>query len=200
VIALRNAYVARIATLPHVRTAVAHDEDVNEAELKRIGSKATPVVYVVCLGTDDAEFSGETEAPHRFAAVVATDRSAAAREEDIASKGDLAGAIALRVAYDLITGAAPTASGGGDLTSGPATNVRTRNESSSELARAGYSVWVVTWRVLAPITPDDVELVTRPLHAIHTSYTTPGSGVGADGTVESATLTSFVEDEEEEEP
>lgn len=195
-IRLRDAYVTRFADLPLVRSARAHDEDVNEAELKRVGSKATPVVYVVCMGTDSAEYSGEAEAPHRFAAVVATDRSAAAREDEAAaSKGDLAGVIALRIANELVTGAAPTHEGS-DLTSGPPTDVRTRNESSTELARAGYAVWVVTWRVLAPLTPEDAELVRRPLHAIHTSYTTPGSGVGPEGTVESETLTSFVEDEE----
>lgn len=194
-IALRDAYVTAFGALPGVRKAIAHDEDVNEAELKRIGSKATPVVYVVCLGTDPAEYATEGVATHRFAAVVAADRSAAARE-DSASKGDLAAVIALRIAYELVVHDGLPEAAADALTRQSPTDVRTRNESGTDLARAGYSVWVATWRVQAPLTPEDVELVTRPLDAIHGSFTTPGSGKGEAGTVESETHTDFTGDDE----
>lgn len=160
-IELRDALVSRFAALPGVRMAEAHDEDFGEAEIRRVGGKAMPAVYVVNAGAQKIETipGRDVVADFRWAAVVLATRGNEVAN-DRASRGDAAAAIAYRVAYELEAGSAFAGQ-----CRRPA-KVAVANASTAGTARLGVSAWVVTWTHRAPIRPDDLDLVLADLDLI----------------------------------
>lgn len=185
-LALRDELVARFAAFevdgaPVLRDVAGHDEDFGLSELARVGSKNTPWARVVRLGFEADEDGAERDALWSWAVVIGTDVKAAHRADG--SRGDLAGSIAARVAFDLVSGETFAGS------TGPAARVRAKNASTTATAQKGYAVWVVTFEMRAPIRPEDRELVTVPLERIHTDYDIAPDPL--DGTADNATTTEL---------
>lgn len=185
-LALRDEFVTRFAAwevdgAPVLRDVAGHDEDFGLSELSRVGSKATPFARVVRLGFAADEGGSDGDALWSWAVVIAADLGAAKRADG--SRGDLAGSIAARVAFELVQGGTFAES------TGPAERVRAKNASTTATALKGYAVWVVTFDMRAPIRPADRELVTVPLETIHTDYDYAPDPL--DGSEDSATTTEF---------
>lgn len=185
-LALRDELVARFAAwevegASVLRDVSGHDEDFGLGELARVGSKGTPWARVVRLGFDADEDGADRDALWSWAVVIGADTKSAVRADG--SRGDLAGSIAARVAFELVQGGTFTAS------TGPAERVRAKNASTTATAKAGFAVWVVTFDMRAPIRPEDRELVTVPLERIHTDYDIAPDPL--DGTADNATTTEF---------
>lgn len=169
-IALRDELVARFAGLPGVVLAVAHDEDVDEDEIHRIGHAKTPAVLVVHLGADSPEvLPGEgVMAKHRWAAIVLATRGDA-QELARDSRGDAAQIIGLRIAYELAAGDRFAAE------HDRPEKVRVHNASNVKTARLGVAVAVVEWVHEGPIDPDDLVLELQALEIV-TGTITPDEG------------------------
>lgn len=167
-IALRDALVTRFASLPGVRAAAAHDEDFDEGEIRRLGPKGLPGVYVVHVETVDVmEVTGrDLVGDHRWAAVVMAAAGPAKRLER-ASRGDAAGIIAHRIAYELAIKVGPDFAG---ACSRPE-RIEVRNASTSTTAKLGVAVYVVEWRQGAPIRPEDLDLELADLELVATTIT-----------------------------
>lgn len=185
-LALRDEFVARFAAWEVdgskvLRDVAGHDEDFGLSELARVGSKATPFARVVRLGFEADEEGSERDALWSWAVVIAADVAAGKRADG--SRGDVAGSIAARVAFELVQGGTFAES------TGPAERVRAKNASTTATALKGYAVWVVTFDMRAPIQPADRELVTVPLERIHTDYDLAPNPL--DGSADNATTTEL---------
>jgi len=185
-LALRDQIVTRLAGFTVggdavLRDVAGHDEDFGLSELGRVGSKGTPFARVVRLGFAADEDGADRDALWAWAIVIAADVKAAHRADG--SRGDLAGSIAARVAFELVSGETFSES------TSAAMRVAAKNVSTTATAKAGYAVWVVTFEMRAPIRPEDRELVTVPLETIHTDYDYAPDPL--DGEEDSATTTEF---------
>lgn len=185
-LALRDQIVTRLAGFTVdgdavLRDVAGHDEDFGLSELGRVGSKGTPFARVVRLGFAADEDGADCDALWSWAVVIAADTKSAVRADG--SRGDLAGSIAARVAFELVSGETFSES------TSAAGKVRAKNVSTTATAKAGYAVWVVTFDMRAPIRPEDRELVTVPLETIHTDYDIAPDPL--DGTADNATTTEF---------
>lgn len=164
---LRAQYVERIRGLPGVVRCVAHDGELDDAEVARIGAQQTPAVYLSCLGARDAtDELGGRSARLRWVAVVIA-RPPDRRRDEYDSAGDVAALIAMRIAYELAHGE-PF----GAALDRPA-DVRAANLVGARAQARGYALWAVTWEQSTEITPEELEPVLHDLRLIHTDYDLP---------------------------
>jgi hypothetical protein len=164
---LRDEYVTRIGAFAAVKTCRAHDGELDDAEVARVGAPATPAVLVTCLGAPTMlDELGASAARFRWVAVVIARASDAIRD-DHDSSGDVAAAIALRVAWELVHGA------GFEHGLERPSDVRVANLIGRDAAHRGYALWAVTWEQPTPITPEGLEAVLDPFLHLHTDYDLP---------------------------
>lgn len=165
---LRDQYLVACAALPTVAVCVAHDGELDDAEVARVGVAASPAVLVTCLGVEETVSELAPGAGRcRWVAVVLARPPDAVRCE-YASAGDLAAVIALRIVRLLETGVF-----GASLER--ATNVRAANLVGTTAARRGYALWAVTWTAPTVLEHEGPEL--HPLRLIHTDVAQAGTVV-----------------------
>lgn len=159
---LRAQYLARFGAIKPVAQAIAHDGELDDDEVERIGVARTPAVILTCLGMAGVlEDSGPTAAWLRWVAVViarAPDSVRASR----ASAGDVAALIALRVVHELAQGDPFAAA------LERAADVRAQNLVGTRAARKGYVLWAVTWRQPTEIRPAELDAVLDEFGFLHT--------------------------------
>ena len=178
--ALRDEYVTRFEAIPTVRTATSHDEPLTVQEVKRIGSKATPIVHVVCRGLRDVVLQGRRQVGvYEWTAFVLTNTSSRAREGE-ASRGDQCSLIASMIVAEL-------GSHQWDAATERPTSVRCLNLASSAMAKAGYAMWAVDWRHHAPLDTAVMATALRDLERVHTYY----DAAPVDGTADSESEVIF---------
>lgn len=167
-IVLRQQYIERFLGLPGVQHCAAHDGELDDDEVARVGQARTPAVLVTCLGAEDIddELGQEATAYLQWVAVVIARAPDRVREGE-RSAGDVAAAIALRIAYELRYGA-PF-----DGVFEAPSNVRVANMVGTRAAKRGHAIWAVTWRQPASIRPEELEPVLHDLRLIHTDYDLP---------------------------
>lgn len=171
---LRTEYLARFAALPGVALCEAHDGELDDDEVARVGVARTPAVLVTCLGSDELvdEF-GEPAARMQWVAVVIA-RGADSVREGESTRGDVAAALALRIAHELTAGA-PF-----DAALERSRAIKVANMAGTRAAKRGHAIWVVTWTAPTSIRPEDLDPILSDLTLVHTDYDFgPNKGVDA---------------------
>jgi hypothetical protein len=184
---LRDEYVTRIGAIDGVRHCIAVDPSWDEDELKRTGAQATPTVLVQTLRAEpapDGDYGTSLVMRFAFAATVIS-RSGDAVRLGSDSGGDVAAAIASRIASLLVRDARAT----NECGSRPMPEMA--NLTDAGMKRAGRNAWVVAWEADAEVDLTS-ELVLVDLETIHTDFDVTGATGDPDGVTDTSGEVSYV--------